>query len=370
MNGWRKVAVSVLCLILVGFAACMPFGGGNEEEVTYQLVEVVRGDITVSITVDGNLSLLRYSKLAFGAGGTVAEVNVEQGDEVTEGQALAKLDTSSLELAVAQAQLARSQAQAAFAQAQAALEQADYNLKLVKPKFPSSSDTVKIAESQVKAAELQLEMTELQLEVAELALAQAQKQLDKATITAPFDGVIARVSVDEGETVSSATTIIHLIDPSSMELNVNVDEVDIPDVKLGQRANISVDALPDMQFEGRVSSICPLPTGEAGLVLYEVKISFDAPEGSELKAGMSATVDIIISQRGDVLLVPNRAIKQDNQGNSMVRVMVNDQIEDRAVVTGLSDGFYTEIMDGLDEGEKVVIEIRAKPESPGFFFQQ
>ena len=136
-----------------------------------------------------------------------------------------------------------------------------------------------------------------------------------------------------------------------------MDEIDITEVKPGQRAIIEVDALPALPLEGKVSSISLLPTVEAGVIVYDVKIEFDVPEGIGLRAGMSATGDIVIAERSNVLLVPDRAIKQDSQGVTIVEVVVNDQIEERPVVTGISDGFQTEIIEGLEEGE--VIERRA-----------
>jgi len=95
-------------------------------------------------------------------------------------------------------------------------------------------------------------------------------------------------------------------------------------------------------------------------MLFDVKIEFEVTEGIGLRVGMSASADIVINERSSVLLVPDRAIKQDDQGNDMVEVMVNEQTEERIVVTGLSDGYQTEIISGLEEGE-VVIERRAKP---------
>ena len=111
-----------------------------------------------------------------------------------------------------------------------------------------------------------------------------------------------------------------------------------------------------------------MPTIEAGLVIYDVTINFDVAEDSELRVGMSATVDIITDERNNVLLVPNRAITQGSQGNPIVKVMVNEEIkeiEERPVVIGISDGFETEIVSGLDEGETVVIELRTETSSSG-----
>jgi HlyD family secretion protein len=108
---------------------------------------------------------------------------------------------------------------------------------------------------------------------------------------------------------------------------------------------------------------------EAGVIVYDVEIEFQVPEGTGLKVGMSATADIIIDKRENVLLVPARAIGRDSQGNPAVELVVgNEQTEVRKVTTGLSDGFQTEILSGLEEGE-VIIERRSRSgtSTPGFF---
>ncbi len=372
MRRWRTMVVLLLCLALAGSIACNPFAG-DEEETTLQLVEVVRGDLTVSVSGSGNIDISNEAELTFGVGGNVDKIYVEEDDEVSKGDVLAQLDTGALELvlaeaqsALAQAKAAQAQAEAAQAQAKADLDGAEYDLYILKKRHVSYEQQ-RIAKLQISATELQIEVTELQIEAAELqieaaeqAIAEAQKQLDWATITAPFDGTITSVNVDEGDTVLATEIIVHLIDLTSMELIAEVDEIDIPGVEVGQRVIIEVDALPDLLVEGEVTFISSLAEEEAGVVLYEVKIDFAVPEGSGFRVGMSATVDIVIDERSGVLLVPDRAIKQDSEGNPMVKVMVNEEIEERPVVTGISDGYQTEIVDGLQEGDVVVVERRAR----------
>ena len=371
MKNWRIIAV-LLCVVLAGFTACSPFGGGEDEEVAKQPVEVVRGDLAVTVSGSGNIAVSDEVRLAFGTGGKVDKIYVDEGDKVNEGEVLARLDTDALELALtqakaalAQAKAAQTQAEAAQAQASAARDDAEYSLKQLKRVLLASSDRVKVAEAYLDAAELQLEAAESQFKAAESQLemagqvvAEAQRQLDEASITAPFDGLVASVYAKEGDIIPPPTmgpqTIIYLIDPSTMELKAEVDEIDIADVEPGQRAIIEVDALPDVQFEGVVASIPPLPSPQGGVVLYDVKVGFSVPEGSALRVGMSATADIIISERSNVLLVPSRAIIKDSQGRAIVQVVVDKQTEERLVVVGLSDGFETEIIDGLKEGEVVL----------------
>jgi HlyD family secretion protein len=247
--------------------------------------------------------------------------------------------------------------EAALIYAQARLTAAETKLDAKVRSY--DTEEVAIKKLEVELAKQSLELTQQTLKQAEQSLDYARKRLDEATLTAPFDGVVASVYAKEGDMTSSPDiapkTIIYLIDLASMELEVEVDEIDIPRVKLGQQAIISVDALPDVQLKGEVASISLLAKEEGGVITYKIKISLTVPQGSGLKAGMSATADIVTEERRGVLLVPSRAIKQDSQGNTMVEVMVGEQTQERQVVTGISDGMQTEIVDGLKEGEVVVV---------------
>jgi HlyD family secretion protein len=386
---WEIAVVFLLCLALTGAVACLPFRGqGVKQEAAPQLVEVVRGDLTVSVSGSGSIGVANEASLAFDGSGKVDKIYVDEGDVVKEGQALAVLvpvDTDALELALAQAELNLAQVEASLAQAKAsqeqagaALEEANYNLGQLERYHATYEERriarlkISAAESQVEAAEAQVKAAELAVDVAKQAVDEAASKLETETLTAPFDGVVTAVNVEEGDIISSPSmprvAIVHLIDLATMELGVDLDEIDIPGVAVEQRAVISVDALPDAQLEGRVTYISPLPTVEAGVTEYKVKIGFDVPQGSGLRVGMSATADIITNERSGVLLVPNRAIKQDSQGNPVVGVMVGGQIEQRPVVVGISDGFQTEVIQGLDEGETVVeagAGVQPSPELPG-----
>ncbi len=419
MRKWGTIGtILLLFLALVSATSC----GGTQEETTQQLIDVVRGDLIVSISGSGNIAVSDEANLAFGSSGKIAKIYVDEGDEVSKGDVLSRLDTGPLKLALAQTQAARDQAKAAIDQAEYALEQAEEpfskdDIDSAEAAVDAAEDYLEYAfwmldkaekqepvnsiipneeqwqaeasrawssllaaevqleamedapdEAAVEAAESQLEAAESQLEAAEQAVAEVQKQLDEAIITAPFDGEVASVYAKEGDMILSATTIIYLIDPTIVEIEVEVDEIDIADVKPGQRAIIEVDALPALQLEGEVTSISTLSTEMGGLVIYEVTIGFDVPQGYNLKIGMSAIADIILEERSNVLLVPNRAISQDSQGNPIVKVMVDEEIEERPVVTGISDGFNTEIVSGLSEGDVVVIETKAKSSGSGGLF--
>jgi len=408
------LVLALVCLAVFSLNAC----ARQAEESQRQLVEVSRGDLVVTVSADGSLSFVEDRKLVFGISGTIAEVNVEEGDWVNQGAVLAGLDTTSLALTAKEAEVDLEiattsfrkltypytyytfafdvpTALAAIADAKRELNKALGALEIglnfgqywqVWHSLTQAQD--KVTEAQQRLARgwgedvfssgflgvtdfWTLRAAQLGMEKAQVALDKANNNLKKAVMVAPFDGVIAAVNIKEGDSLSAwdyaTRTIVEIIDPGKMELSAEVDEIDIPKVKLGQRAVISVDALPDIQLEGKVTSISPLATEESGLILYKIKVSFDVPEGSGLRAGMSATADIIINGRSNVLLVPNRAIGQDSQGKPVVKVMVGEQVEERAVVIGISDGSQTEIVSGLNEGETVVIEKKAPTKSGGGF---
>jgi len=402
MKNWGIVAVLVVGLMLVGLSAC-----GEADENQYQLIEVVPGDLMVTVSGSGNIEVSTEAYLAFGVGGTVGELYVEEGDEVTQGQALASLDTTSLELAVKTAEVnlelaavdfreithpytyhtlvldipastaAIGDAQRQLTEAQEALEiglsyeqywevwnnlrDAQDNLLEAKTNIARGYGADLFGSGILRLADYwTLREAQLGMEKYQIALDEANNNFAEAVIFAPFDGAVASIDVKEGDVIPpptpTLTTVIHLIDLTTMELTAEVDEVDIAVVEPGQGAIIEVDALPDLRLDAEVVSISLLPKVEEGVVLYEVGIGFDVPEGCKLKVGMSATADIIIYGGSGVLLVPDRAIEQDSEGNPVVKVMVNEEIEERPVVTGISDGYQTEIVDGLSEGEIVVVE--------------
>ena len=422
MKRGKMAAVMLLCLTLVATVACSPFRNRGEsgQEFTGELVEVVRGDLMVSVSGSGSVDVTSEVGLSFDSGGEVSKLYVEEGDAVTAGQVqalLGPLDREALELAVTQAEVALMQAKYNLDKAENPytddeIEDAEQAVEDAEDWLDLADDMLRYAlqhgsdqevlqwQMEVLNAEIQLQMAEdtldemlnerdedqieilkKQVVAAEQALAEAQSALETEIMLAPFTGVVASVDVEEGDIIPapgvSQVTIIRLIDTSSMELVVELDEIDVPDVSRGQRVVISVDALPDARLEGRVVSVSPLPKVEAGVVSYEVKVGFDVPPGSSLRVGMSATVDIVLSDRSNVLLIPDRAIEFDPQGMPVVQVLVTrepegtTEVEQRSVVIGLSDGFQTEIMSGLWEGETVVLEVPDEsdvPSGPGFPF--
>jgi HlyD family secretion protein len=481
----KKVMSGIISVILLGallgVTACSGAGGNG---VTRQEVSVARGDLTVSVSGNGNVATPREARLTFGSAGKISKIAVKEGDTVKTGDVLAGLDTRSLELAVQQAQMALTQAEGTLMQAQLAQSTAENSLdnlrnsgdslKLALINAQIARDQVKInllaginavdsneayaelkraqawydyVQSQVQqktgnedawlqtldtakesldAAQMsydnalagyninQANLKKKQLEAAELAvalaqkniddldknvalqelqvasaaqtvkqageavdlakqsLADARKQLDEATITAPFDGVIAMVLAREGDVIPSPsmapTTIIQMVNPDFLELVIEVDEIDIPSVELGQEADVKVDALPDAVFKGSVTALYPVPVEQGGIVLYKLKIDLDVPPGSGIRVGMSASADIVSARHAGVLTIPSRAITTNSQGQTVVKVTAGGKTQERAVVVGLDDGIKAEIVSGLSEGEMVIVEIKTKTSAGSSLF--
>ncbi len=221
------------------------------------------------------------------------------------------------------------------------------------------NEDIAIKELEIEAEKATVEQNKQSVALARQSLEQAEKDLTEAVITAPFDGLVASVTAEEGDTIPSPSVtprqIISLIDPTSMELVVEVDEIDIPDVEEGQEVIITLDALSDEEFSGVVTTIYPVPLEVSGVIVYKVKIELNVPEDSGVMIGMSAEADIVLASRTDVLLVPDRAISEASEGNSVVNVVIeDDELEERPVVVGISDGFDTEITSGLKVGETIL----------------
>ncbi|MFC1967654.1 efflux RND transporter periplasmic adaptor subunit, partial [Chloroflexota bacterium] len=221
------------------------------------------------------------------------------------------------------------------------------------------ADDIAIQEAQVASAQQGVEQAQKSLALSQQSQEQARRQLKDATITAPFDGVIAAVNVKEGDRLTSpAATAIHLVDAGNLELIAEVDEIDMPEVRLGQEAIITVDALSGVTFPGKVASIHPVPSVASGVVLYNIKVTFTAADDAGVMIGMSASADVITQKRSNALLVPNRAIKTDKDGSKYVNIIVPGGISKYPVVTGASDTFLTEIISGLKEGELIDMEAK------------
>ncbi len=258
----------------------------------------------------------------------------------------------------------------------------------------SAENAIYDAESALEEAEEELEevlegadplvvaLREIELESAQLALAQAEKallddsnvalcrlnvseaeellenaieKLDKATLTAPFDGVVSSASVEAGDSVTTSTAAIEIVSTLVVEVDATVDEIDIALLMKGQPVTVSLDAMPDLELEGEVKSISSFGQSVSGIMTYGVTVTITPPDDVQLREGMTAICDIVVESASDVLLVPNGAIT-GTSNNPTVTVLVDGQPQLRQIEVGMTDNSYTEVVSGLEEGDLVTVE--------------
>lgn len=211
-----------------------------------------------------------------------------------------------------------------------------------------------------------LRQNNLRLQSAEAALKKYKEELMKTEIIAPFDGVVVDVGVKENDQLSaydySTVTAVYLVDTKTVELQGSVDEVDIFKVKRGQKARIVVDALPNRDLSGTVTFISPFGTQKTGVVNYAVTIKLE-PTDVDLRGGLTATAYIAVDKRENVLIIPNGGIKRV-RGNTVAEVVLNEKTmktEERQIVIGIQNELFAEVISGLQEREKVMVEKGRSP---------
>ncbi len=240
------------------------------------------------------------------------------------------------------------------------------NLLSIQRSFQDNRQSVLDAEYSIKEKELLLEdlkegATDLEIRTEKIivqqkedALLTAKQNLADCSIRAPFDGMVAKVNVKKGDSVSSSTTVATFITKQRIA-EITLNEIDIAKVKAGQKANITFDAVESLNITGEVAEVDTLGTTTQGVITYGVKITFDTQD-ERVKPGMSVSVAIITDTRQDALLISNSAVQQ--QGDvSYVEIMTESGIPQPQVVTvGLSNDTTTEITSGLKEGDTVITQ--------------
>jgi HlyD family secretion protein len=258
----------------------------------------------------------------------------------------------------------------------AALQAGPDSLELDKAKTQVAQAEYTLQKAQADLAEIQagpdpkdVEVAQAKVVAAQADLEEAKAALEAATMVAPFDGTVIDVGAEVGDLISSSIVVVTLADLSHLEVKALVDETDISQVEIGQEAEITFDALSGKKFSGRVLSVPLQGTLSQNIVTYEVPVSLEGTEGVTLKPGMTANLKITVGKKENALLVPAMAVQYE-EGLPTVLVQDNPDASPAAtnVEVGLSDGTYTEIVRGLNEGDLVVIVFTPTEEggfSPG-----
>jgi macrolide-specific efflux system membrane fusion protein len=328
--------------------SCTGSGDGSRASTDLRSAAVIRRDISSAVRATGIIKPMVGAEVRVGSriSGVVRNLYTSIGARVTEGELLAELDATEL-----QARL--DQALAAASVAQAELEYAETDLRRKRELLRTGG----VTRAELDQVENAARVGALRVEEAGANVTYAQTQLRYAKIYAPISGVVASVSTQEGETVAASfttPTFVTIIDLDRLELWAYVDETDIGRVEEGQRAVFTVDTYTDTDFEGQVQSIYPDAVIENTVVNYITIIRIGDRHGKILRPEMTAYVTIYLETRDDVLAVPRGAIRRDG-GRYVVRVLQDGVVEDREVRVGWRDEDFTEIVEGLTEGETVLV---------------
>ncbi len=233
-------------------------------------------------------------------------------------------------------------------------------------KINSAKNAIKSAEGSLKHAQDQLALkkagpssTEVslyryQVQEAEASLRSTQTQINDSTLYAPRDGVITEINGEVGEMVNSANNFISLITAENFEIKANISEVDISKVKINDQVDITFDALgPEEKFEGTVIEINPAQTEISGVIYYNVTTMFSG-DSKIIKPGMTSNLDIMTASKKNTIMIPFQALK-DKEGQKYVQVLEDNIARDVFVEVGLKGDINIEIINGLKEGQEVVI---------------
>jgi HlyD family secretion protein len=383
-----RTVVRIVVLVAVAALGGWYFLGRGAGAVKYVTAEVSRGPVVRKVIATGTVNPVIVVQVGTYVSGPITAIYADFNSPVKKGQLIAKIDPRPYQVTVDEAEAAVANAKAALGKDQAnlAYQHVTYqrDLALYEAGGVISKDTLDSAYSTWKQAAAQVALDKASIQQQSASLEAARVNLNYTNIVSPVDGVVVSRNVDVGQTVAASfqTPTLFLIaqDLTKMQVDSNVSESDIGNVRIGQPATFRVDAFPDHDFHGVVGQVRQAPITVQNVVTYDVVVNVDNPE-LLLKPGMTANVSIVTASRPDVVRLPLDALRFTPAGQPPVspavldgvpgqqtRVWVRDGagIESVAITTGLSDGTFVEVADGnLHPGQKVVTdEIRAAREAP------
>jgi HlyD family secretion protein len=357
------VSLAVILAIVVALYAVL----GRSKPVAVVVKTVAYGAVqdTVANTRAGTVKACRRAGISPSIGGQIASLPVKEGDAVEHDQLLMELwnedQRAQLELATSEAKAAEAAASQACIKAEVARREAD-RLQQLRAQNMVSEEAVDKADGEARAQQAACNAARANREVSRARIHVVEAELERTRLTAPFAGTIAEVNGEIGEFVTPSPVgiptppAVDLIDVSCLYVSAPIDEVDAPQIRVGMPANISLDAMPDQTFDGRVRRIAPYVLEiEKQARTVEVEVDFMCPEECEsMLPGYSADIEVILDEHRNVLRVPTEAVLE---GNKVLVFTGDNTLQERDIQTGLGNWTWTEVTDGLVEGEEVVTSV-------------
>lgn len=390
MRNGKKALVGGALLFGIGVVGVAVFLRSRDRPVEVRTEVIERRDLAEIITASGNIRARRTIDMSSDISARVAELLIDEGDDVHAGQILLRLDPEQYRAALSRAEASLAQARAQEAQQQANLTQARRDLdRLLQLR---SRDSLLVSRQQLDDAETRVEVQQALLQSASFGVSQAragveeaQDLLSKTVFAAPISGKVTRLNVEEGETVIIGTMnnpgslVLTISDLSVIEAVLQVDETDVSEISLGDSASIRIDAFPDRTFQGHVtqignSAINP-PSGQdpdqQAAIDFEVVLTLDKTDAT-LRPDLSATAEIIVERRADALAVPiialtvrdrddvgvsgTDAVPRGGRLSDVEGVFVTNAgtVRFTPIDVGIAGQEYFEVLSGLREGDTVV----------------
>lgn len=320
----------------------------REELVRAAPVRVVpasRDTISESLRYTGTVEALKRINITPDTGGKIARIHVREGDRVSRGQILAELETEAIRLQLLQAEAGLAVAEAGYNDARKNKERMDRLLK-----------ENAVSEHQHEKVQLAYEAAEAQRRQARAALSLARHALDVSVMRAPFDGIVASKNAEVGDVINpmmggfgAATGVLTLVDFSQVKIVIEVTQTDVFRLRRGQAASLTVGYAPGVSFPGEIAVVNP--AADPLSKKFRVEVTVDNP-GLVLRPGTFGEVTFQVSTHENALVVPQRAILED----AYVFVVVDGRAVKRPVSLGLQNTHRVEILSGLEEGERVIVE--------------
>ncbi|MFS2067615.1 efflux RND transporter periplasmic adaptor subunit [Pseudomonas sp. CT11-2] len=375
----RRALLVALCLIpVIAIAAWQVLPAGRDRFAT---VQVARGDIESSVTALGTLQPRRYVDVGAQASGQIHKIHVEVGDVVKEGQLLVEIDpsTQQAKLDAGRFSIDNLKAQLQEQRAQHDLARQKYQRQQNLAAGGATRDEdVQTAQAELRTTQARIDMFEAQIRQAQASLRSDQAELGYTRIYAPMSGTVVALDAREGQTLNAqqqTPLILRIAKLSPMTVWAEVSEADIGHVKPGMSAWFTTLSGGNRRWSSTVRQILPIPpkpldqtsqgggspassskSGTARVVLYTVLLDVDNADNA-LMAEMTAQVFFVSNQANNVLTAPVAALQGGPQADSQTARVVaqNGSIEQRTVRTGISDRLKVQILDGLAEGDHLLI---------------
>ena len=360
------LAIVAIVLILIFIISSL-----TKNRVQYQTAKIKRRTITQVVEASGTINPVNTVSVGSTVSGLISAIYVDFNSKVTKGQLLAEIDPRTFQATVDQNAASMASAQADLANREATFEMAAKTLRRYKNLYAKDfipKSELDQAESDYKASLAQVNAARAKINQTQAQYNQSLVNLNYTKITAPVDGMIISREIDLGQPVAASFQAPELFtiaqDLEKMQIEVNVSEADIGDVKEGQDVTYTLDGYPNSTFNGKVTQVRISPTTVSNVVTYSVIVTVDNSD-LKLKPGMTANVSIITAQNKDVLSVPNVALKftPETSGKKYKTqgLWIKDGLKLKRIdiITGASDDSYTEVNgDGIYEGQRILVGIK------------